>query len=140
MAVLENEDLLHLILQHARLTPAAFVAASRVSKGWRHVCQRDHMLLLSTVRERPLTKGALMGLLALRSDEADRLPREMWNRKGGGFYFLYSVEVAERAWRDMGGVEEWRTRLSKRSTDQRSIELAFGIGMRPLTLPQLFFA
>eukprot|EP00966_Prymnesium_polylepis_P153246 3539891-Prymnesium_polylepis.1 len=49
MAVLENEDLLHLILQHARLTPAAFVAASRVSKGWRHVCQRDHMLLLSTV-------------------------------------------------------------------------------------------
>ena len=76
MAVFENEDLLGLILQHADLAPREFVWASRVNKTWHAACFRDGELALQAARRAHcLTKRALMGLLALHSHEADRLPR-----------------------------------------------------------------
>ena len=60
--VLENEDLLQLVLQHARMSPAAFVIASRVSKAWHHVCQRDDALVLSAVRKGRLTRQATVAV------------------------------------------------------------------------------
>jgi hypothetical protein len=133
-AVLGNEDLLHLILQHAGLSPAAFVAVSRVSKAWHSTCMRDSNLMLSAaLRATVLTKRVLMGLLALSSREADSLPRYTRLRRGGGFMYVYPSVVAVSAWADVvGGIEEWHARLYARKLYQQSIEAEYGLGWRKL--------
>ena len=83
--MLGNGDLLALVLSLAQLLPHSFVAASRVSKGWRAACCGDEQLLLRSARARAyLTKRDLVGLFALSSAEADRLPRRACSRRDGG--------------------------------------------------------
>lgn len=85
-----NEDLIALILTQARLSPTALVIASRVSKSWHAVCTRDDELLLRCVNEAPyLTKRVVVGLFALTSREADRLPRTTCTRRDGGLMYKY---------------------------------------------------
>lgn len=43
--VFDNDDLVHLVLQHAALDPVSFVAVSRVNHAFRRVCQRDTEVL-----------------------------------------------------------------------------------------------
>ena len=132
VAVLGDMDLVQLILQMAELSPSEFVIASRVNREWRSVCQRDGALLLGAAKGCYLTKQVLMGLTALTSGEADKLPREMRLRKRGGYMFWYEPGVVDEAWSIVGGVEGWRRRLSKRSRDQCSLETAFGPKWRSL--------
>ena len=137
-SVIENEDLLGLILQLADLAPRDFVAVSRVSNVWRSVCVRDGDIALQAARRAHcLTKRALMGLLALSSAEADRLPRATRNRPGGGIMYQYPVTVVNEAWDGfVGGAEEWRQRLAKRARLQLEIEVAFGSEWRELMGPK----
>ena len=135
-AVLENEDLLALILQEAELTPRDFVNVSRVNKGWHDVCMREGTLALQAARRAEyLTKRALMGLLALSSQEADRLPRATKPRRGGGVMYLYPVAAVDRGWEVVGGAAAWRLRLRERSIEQRAIETVFGTELRELRWP-----
>jgi hypothetical protein len=135
-AVLENEDLLAMILQKAELAPRDFVRASRVSRGWHDVCMRNGTLALQAARTTEyLTKRALMGLLALSSQEADRLPRATKPRRGGGVMYLYPVAAVDRAWEVVGGADAWRSRLRERSSEQQAIEVVFGTGWRELRWP-----
>ena len=135
-AVLENEDLLALILQHAELTPRDFVSASRVGKRWHDVCMRDGTLALQAAkRAQYLTKRVLMGLLSLSSKEADRLPRATKPRRGGGVMYLYPVSAVDRAWGDVGGLDGWRLRLKERSHEQKARETVFGSEWRELLWP-----
>jgi hypothetical protein len=131
-AVMGSMDLLQIILQLAELSPSEFVMASRVSKEWRTICQRDGSLVLGAAKGCHLTKQVLMGLTALTSVEADLLPREKRFRKRGGYMFLYEPRVVDEAWSIVGGVGGWRGRLSKRSRDQYSVETAFGPNWRKL--------
>jgi hypothetical protein len=79
--VFDNDDLVHLVLQHAALDPVSFVAVSRVNHAFRRVCQRDTGLLLAAAAGREyLTKRALIGLVGVDAAEADALPRSMKNR------------------------------------------------------------
>ena len=134
MAVFENEDLLGLILQHAELAPREFVWVSRVNKTWHAACFRDGELALQAARRAHcLTKRALMGLLALHSHEADRLPRATLARRGGGVMYAYPAVVVDQAWEGMvGGVDEWRSRLSKRACEQHAVEVVFGSEWRDI--------
>lgn len=126
-AVLENEDLLASILREAELTPRDFVNVGRVNKGWRDACMRDGALALQAARRAECrTKRALMGLLALSSQEADRLPRATKPRRGGGVMYLYPVSAVDRGWEVVGGAAAWRSRLRERSIEQRAIETVFG--------------
>ena len=135
-AVLENEDLLALILQEAELTPRDFVNVSRVNKGWHDVCMRNGTLALKAARRAEyLTKRALMGLLALSSQEADRLPRATKPRRGGGVVYLYPVSAVDRGWEVVGGAAAWRLRLRERSIEQHAIETVFGTEWRELRWP-----
>ena len=133
-AVLENEDLLWWILQKANLSPHDFVAATRVSKVWRDVCFRDGQLAMQAARQAHcLTKRALMGLLALSSEEADRLPRGTRKRPGGGLMYSYPVGVVNLAWEGVvGGTEAGRARLCNRSRELSEIEVAFGANWQAL--------
>ena len=128
LTVFENEDLVALILQHARLTPREFVWSSRVNKVCHAVCFRDAELALHAARRTQcLTKRALMGLLALRSHEADRLPRATLARRDGGVVYAYPAVAVHLAWDSMvGGVDAWRSRLVERSSEQLAIEVVFG--------------
>lgn len=132
--VLDNDDLVALILQHAELTPEGFVIASRVCRAWHTSCMRDGGLVLKAARQANyLTKRALMGLLALSSGEADRLPRNSKRRRDGGIMFKYHKGAVDRAWRDVvGGVGAWQTRLAERSRTQKGIEEVFGPDWRVL--------
>jgi hypothetical protein len=135
-AVLENEDLLALTLQEAELTPRDFVNVSRVNKGWHDVCMRNGTLALKAARRAEyLTKRALMGLLALSSQEADRLPRATKPRRGVGVVYLYPVSAVDRGWEVVGGAAAWRLRLRERSIEQHAIETVFGTEWRELRWP-----
>ena len=135
-AVLGNKDLLALILQEAELTPRDFVNVSRVNKGWHDVCMRNGTLALQAARGAEyLTKRALMGLLALSSREADRLPRATKPRRGGGVMYLYPVAAVDRGWELVGGAAAWRLRLRERSIEQQAIEAVFGTEWRELRWP-----
>jgi hypothetical protein len=135
-AVLENEDLLAFILLQAELTPRDFVNASRVSKGWHEVCLRDGVLAMQAAKTAEyLTKRALMGLLVLSSQEADRLPRATKPRRGGGVMYLYPVAAVYRAWEVVGGTAAWRLRLRERAHEQQVIEMVFGTNWRELRWP-----
>jgi|EP00966_Prymnesium_polylepis_P126348 hypothetical protein len=136
--VFENEDLLSLILQRAELAPREFVWASRVCKGWHAACFRDGELALQAARHAHcLTKRALMGLLALNSSEADRLPRATHARRGGGVMYAYPIAVVNEAWEGIvGGVDAWRSRLAERAREQHSIEKVFGSEWRDIRWPK----
>jgi hypothetical protein len=138
MTVFENEDLLGLILQHAELAPREFVWVSRVNRVWHAACFRDGELALQAARRAHcLTKRALMGLLALHSHEADRLPRATLARRGGGVMYAYPVIVVDQAWDDVvGGVDAWRSRLSKRACEQHAVEVVFGSEWRDIRWPK----
>ena len=137
-AVLDNEDLVGLILRHAELTPTGFVMASRVCRAWHTSCIRDGGLALQAARQANyLTKRALMGLLALNSGEADRLPRTSKRRRDGGLMFNYPKAAVDEAWRDVvGGVGAWQARLAERSRMQQGIEQVFGPDWRVLRWPK----
>ena len=128
LSVFQNEDLVALILQHAKLSPREFVWSSRVNKACHAVCFRDAELALHAARRTQcLTKRALMGLLALRSHEADRLPRARLARRDGGVVYAYPAVAVHQAWDSMvGGVDAWRSRLVERSSEQLAIEVVFG--------------
>ena len=135
--VLDNEDLLGLILQHVDLSPREFVWASRVNRTWHVTCFRDGELALCAARRADcLTKRALMGLLALYSSEADRLPRSTLARRGGGIMFAYPPTVVDVAWKGVGGVDAWRSRLAERSREQHAIEVVFGPEWRDIRWPK----
>lgn len=136
--VLENTDLLSLILASGKLSPASFVAASRVSRAWHGVCMCDGSLALQAARgAQYLTKRLIMGLLAINSEEANRLPRQVRNRYQGGFMYLYPAAAVEEAWGEMvGGHEEWRVRIAQRAREQRGIEEVFGPHWRQLQWPR----
>lgn len=96
--VFANEDLVHLILQQAELRPSTFVAVSRVCKGWRAACMRDHSLLMKVVAESAfLTKTVLMGIFALSSAEANKLPRTVCQSRFGGVMYKYLCSVTADA-------------------------------------------
>lgn len=137
-AVFDNEDLLGLILLHAELSPTEFVWISRVNKGWHSACFREGEIALQAARRAHcLTKRALMGLLALHSHEADRLPRATLARRGGGVMYAYPAVVVDRAWDDMvGGVDAWRSRLAKRACEQHAVEVVFGSEWRDIRWPK----
>ena len=44
--IFDNDDLLHLVLQHVVKEPRTFVAAGRVCKAWRAATMRDASLLM----------------------------------------------------------------------------------------------
>jgi hypothetical protein len=57
--VFDNDDLVHLILQHAALDPVSLVAVSRVNHAFRRLCQCDTELLLAATAGREyFTKSA----------------------------------------------------------------------------------
>ena len=125
--VFANEDLVHLILQQAELRPSTFVAVSRVCKGWRAACMRDDSLLMKVVTESAfLTKTVLMGIFALSSAEADKLPRTVCQSRFGGVMYKYPCSVTVDALEMVGGVDGMKLRLKKRALEQASIEAAFG--------------
>ena len=90
--VFDNDDLVHLVLQHAALDPGSFVAVSCVNHAFRRVCQRDTGLLLAAAAGREyITTRALTGLMGVDAAEADALPRSMKNRpvdRGGGVIYI----------------------------------------------------
>ena len=124
--VLTNDDLVHLILEHAQLSPSTFVGASRVCKTWRNACMRDASLLIKAASScKYMTKRIVMGMFALSSAEANTLPRKVLPIYGGIMY-QYDPQVATDAVDKAGGVDGIRRRLKKRSLEQASIEVAFG--------------
>ncbi len=57
--VFDNDDLVHLILQHAALDPVSLVAVARVNHAFRRVCLCDTGLLLAEAAGREyLAKSA----------------------------------------------------------------------------------
>ena len=79
--VFDNDDLVHLVLQHAALDPVSLVAVSRVNHAFRRVCQRDTGVLLAAAAGREyFTKRALIGHVGVDATEAGALPRIMKNR------------------------------------------------------------
>ena len=114
-AVLYNEDLISIILEHANLTPIEFVHAARVCKLWQHICWCDATLLLQAAHARSfMTKRVLMGLFALSPWEADSIPRVVRPRVGGGFMYQYKPSVATEALYVAGGMAGLRARLRRR--------------------------
>ena len=99
--VFNNDDLVHLVLQHAALDPVSFVAVSRVNHAFRRVCQRDTGLLLAAAAGREyITTRALTGLMGVDAAEADAL-----------FTCIYPPSLDEHsrsseAWRDGAGAWE----------------------------------
>ena len=94
---------------------------------------REGTLALQAARRAEhLTKRALMGLLALSSQEADRLPRATKPRRGGGVMYLYPVAAVDRGWEVVGGAAAWRLRLRECSIAQHAIETVFGTEWREL--------
>ena len=99
--VFDNDDLVHLVLQHAALDPVSLVAVSRVNHAFRRVCQRDTGLLLAAAAGREyITTRALTGLMGVDAAEADAL-----------FTCIYPPSLDEHsrsseAWRDGAGAWE----------------------------------
>ena len=141
--VLGNEDLLALVLAHAELLPASYVAMSRVSRTWRAVCRRDEGLLIKCAKARPyLTKRDLVGLFALTSREANLLPRETYMRRDGGVMYKYEMTVVDGLLVMLGGMEGWRLRLERRATYEKNVAQTFGNDWRKWwerdPLPKMF--
>jgi hypothetical protein len=138
LAVVENDDLLELILHHAELAPREFVWASRVNRAWHRACLRDGELALQAARRASyLTKRALMGLFALTSGEADKLPHATIGRRDGGIMYSYPAVVVDQAWEGVvGGVDAWRSRLAQRACEQRAVEVVFGPDWRDIRWPK----
>ena len=132
--VLEDADLIVCILQHASLTPEAFVAVSRVSMVWRAAVRADASLLLSAaLSPRFLTKSTFCGLFALSPREADAYPHRVVTRRTGGSMFMYTEDAISSVLPSNGGLEGWKQRLKKRAVYQSSIERAFGPEWRELS-------
>ena len=141
--VLGNEDLLALILAHTELLPAWYVAVSGVNKTWYAVCRRDERLLIKCAKARPyLTKRYLVGLFALTSREANRLPRETCIRRDGGVMYKYEMTVVDGLLVMLGGMEGWRSRLERRATYEKNVAQTFGHDWRKWwerhPLPKMF--
>jgi hypothetical protein len=127
------DDLVGLILRSVTISPTSFVSITRVCKQWREVCLSDASFLLRAVAtQRYLTKGVVMGIFGLTSEEANRLPHEVVPRYKGGVQYRYSGAIAIEALHLAGGVLGWQSRLKRRVADQVSIEAAFGREWRKL--------
>jgi hypothetical protein len=139
-AVLGNEDLVQIILNHAVLRPSTFVVASRVCKTWRSACLRDDSLLIkAATKSKYMTKNIVMGLFVLSSAEANQLPRTVCPRYAGGVMYRYDPsQILPEALEMVGGMTGMTTRLKKRARDQASIEAAFGENWRQLQWPKIF--
>ena len=119
--IFDNPDIVGVILRHAELGPAAFVAAARVSKAWYAACHADTDLLLAAARRyRYLTKRTMMDLFALSWREADKLPRGKSPRRNGGFLYMYCTAAIDRALLMVGGLEGWKQRLAKRAEREKA--------------------
>jgi hypothetical protein len=134
LEVLSNEDLIALILHHARLNPHEIVYAGRVCTIWRAACRADASLLMAAARSRPfLTKGLLVGLFGLSSAEANALPRTTCDRGGhGGFMHMYDERAIARALPVVGGLDGWKQRLARRAMEQALLEATLGPDWRRL--------
>lgn len=131
--VLSNEDLVALILRHARLNPHQFVYAGRVCTTWRAACRADASLLLAAARSRPfLTKGLLVGLFGLSSAEANALPRITCDRRLGGVMHMYDERAIVRALAVVGDLDGWKQRLARRALEQVLLETTLGPDWRRL--------
>ena len=119
-------DLVELILTKAQLSPRTFVAVSRVSKAWNAASRRNERLLVGCAANTTLTKGMLMGLFALSSAEANRLPRSVRTRRDGGVAYQYQPEQAAAALVLVGGVEGRCARLKKRAAYEADMQRALG--------------
>ena len=136
--IFDNDDLLHLVLQHLVKEPRTFVAAGCVCKAWRAATMRDASLLMQAAGGCDfMTKRVLMGLFVLSSAEANTLPRTIRPRRAGGVMYRYDpVTVAPAAMRIVGGMDMLRLRLDKRAQDQASTEASFGEHWRELQWPK----
>ena len=123
-------DLVEMILAKAQLGPRAFVAVSGVSKAWNAACRRNERLLVGCAANSTLTKGILMGLFALSSAEANRLPRTVRLRRDGGVAYQYEPEQAAAALVLVGGVKGRCARLKKRAAYEADMQQALGKGWR----------
>ena len=122
-SVFESADLIGVVLGH--LDPMSIVALGCINRGVRaaqRVALRGDPRLLVQAAEnaRSLTKTQMMGWFALRSAEADALPRSQYVRRrcSGGFYYLYRQPAFARVlWGDaplLTGIAEWEARLRTR--------------------------
>ena len=117
--VLGNADMVAVILGHAELGPAAFVAIGRVAKAWHTVCRADAALLLAAARKPDfLTKRTLTGLFALHWHEADKLPRGKRARRNGGFLYMYGDAAIDHALTLVGGLAGWQRRIAARARSE----------------------
>ena len=111
--VVANADMIAVILA-GNIGPLTFEAASLVCKTWLSVCRTDERILRgATSYQGGMTKGALMKLFAIASQEADALPRTSHKRYGGGSYFLYRKDAID-ALLAKDGFETWQKRLNVR--------------------------
>ena len=84
-----------------------------------------------------MTKAVVMGLFALSSAEANKLPRAVRPRYMGGFMYRYEPRrVTAEALEVVGGMHGIKSRLRKRARDQASIEAAFGEDWREWQWPK----
>lgn len=122
-SVFESADLIEVVLGH--LDPMSIVALGRVNRGVRaaqRVALRGDPRLLVQAAEnaRSLTKTQMMGWFALRSAEADTMPRSQYVRRrcSGGFYYLYREPAFARVLGGdaplLTGIAEWEARLRTR--------------------------
>ena len=118
-----SDDLIRFIFEHARLTPNDLVSVSRVCHQWRLICHDDARTLVLNAAPQVMTKTVLMGLFALTSAEADTIPRTVYTRRDGSYYYLYE-NVSERAW-GIGG-QDRSDRLVRRSAYESGLERALG--------------
>ena len=127
-SVMGNDDLLAVILSTAPIDPKSFVAIGRVCKQWRAACRNEALLLRAASSRTTLSKRQLMGLFALTSAEANRLPREIRWRREGGYMFEYDAQpVAIEALRIVGGEVGWVARLERRAVSQMWLEQSVGV-------------
>ena len=115
LAVVSNPDLIAHVLT-GNIGPSTLVAASEVCSTWLEVCRSDGELLRRTaLYAGGVTKGTLMGLFAISSQDANALPRTTRPRYPNGFYYLYT-EDAIAALVLRGG---WRARMRGRASVPR---------------------
>jgi hypothetical protein len=116
LAVVLNSDLVALILRD-NIGPSAFQAASLVCKSWLAVCRTHEQVLRgAALYTGAVTKGVLIQLFAISSNEANALPRAQYARKGlgGGHCYLYRANAITAILAD-GGLPAWRRRLRERA-------------------------
>ena len=120
LEVLEYEDVTTLIFR--RLDTTSMVALGRVSRAVR-AAQRSairnspDLLVVAALNASALTKSQLMGWFALKSAEADMLPRTRHKRRAGGSYFLYRKPAFESVLSlYLGDAKDWEDRLQLRQS------------------------